>query len=131
MKKSQLQQIIREEITLIKESATNTISEAMTSKAAEFIGYNVGPNRHQEIDLNSPEAVYIKNIADRLYNEGYPISKLDKDKIISAFVDGYVNSIGSNQAAFQYRNNKLSSIIKVLSALAAKGWPKEGQVLGS
>ena len=131
MKKSELQQIIREEITLIKKRATNTINEAMTPKAAKLVGYNVGPNRSQKIDLNSPEAVYIKNIADRLYNEGYPISKLDKDKIVSAFVDGYVDSAGSTSTTIGYRNNKLSTIIKVLVGLAVKGWPKEGRVLGS
>jgi len=124
MKKSELQQIIKEEIFLIKKSATNTISEAMTPKAAQFIGYHYGPNRREKIDQNSPEAVYIKNIADSLYNTGYPITKLEGDEIISAFVDGNVNSTGSSSATVQYKQNPLLTTIMVLINLAVKGWPK-------
>lgn len=124
MKKSELKQIIKEEISKSLNEANVTISEAMTPKAAQFIGYNYGPNRREKIDQNSPEAVYIKNIADSLYNTGYPISKLEGDEIISAFVEGVVDSTGSSQATFQYKQNPLLTTIKVLINLAVKNWPK-------
>ena len=125
MKLTEFRKLIREEVREVVKNPKTPI------QVATHIGYNVGPNTDEEIDQNSTEAVYIKTIADRLYNTGYPLSKLDKDEIISAFVGGYVNSAGSSDSTFQYRNNKLSTIIKVLSALALKGWPKKGRVLGS
>ena len=124
MKKSQLKQIIKEEIIKALKEENVTISEAMTPKAAQFIGYHYGPNRREKIDQNSPEAIYIKNIADSLYNTGYPISKLEGDDIISAFVDGNVDSTGSSQATFQYKQNPLLTTIRVLINLAINGWPK-------
>jgi hypothetical protein len=77
----------------IKEDAENAINEAVTAQKAASLGYGIGPNTVEKIDETSPEAVYIKDIADKLYNQGYPLSKLIKDKIVIAFIDGHLETI--------------------------------------
>lgn len=110
----------------IKEDAENAINEAVTAQKAASLGFGIGPNSREKIDETSPEAVYIKDIADKLYNQGYPLNKLIKDKIVIAFIDGYVNSVSSSG----YRNEGLSTMVMILSRVAVNGYPPKGQVLG-
>ena len=125
MQKHELRQIIREELS---NARTNQhLNEAMSSEAAHDIGYHIGPNSRKKVDETSPEAIYIKDIADQFYNTGYPISQLRKNKIISAFIQGFVDSVGSNQ----YRNEGLPTTMIILARLGANGFPPKGQSLGT
>ena len=125
MLKHELRQIIREELNNTR--TNQRLNEAMSSEAAHNVGYHIGPNSREKVDETSSEAIYIKDIADQFYNTGYPINQLRKNKIINAFTQGYVDSVGSNQ----YRNEGLPTVMTILARLGANGFPPKGQVLGN
>ena len=120
MKLSELRKVIREEVK-------NNLNEAISPQAAFEIGQHIGPNARKKIDETSPEAVYIKKIADKLYNQGYPLKKLTEDKILSAFIEGFVYSVSSDR----YRNEGLSTMVGILTRVAVNGYPPKGQSLGA
>ena len=70
MKLSELRKVIREEVK-------NNLNEAISPQAAFEIGQHIGPNARKKIDETSPEAVYIKKIADKLYNQGYSLENVN------------------------------------------------------
>ena len=111
---------------LIREEVRNNLNEAISPQAAYDIGFHIGPNARKKIDETSPEAIYIKDVADKFYNIGYPISKLRKDKTVIAFIKGFVDSVGSSQ----YRNEGLSTMMIILTRVGANGFPPKGQSLG-
>jgi len=128
MKKFELRQLIREEIS---NTLTNQhLNEAITPQASSKVGFGIGPNSREKIDETSPEAVYIKDIADKLYNQGYPLSKLSKDKIVIAFIEGYVNSVFSDRYSLRYEDEKLLTMVEILTRLAINGYPPKSQSLG-
>ena len=113
MKKSQLQQIIREEIQ-------KALNESIDLNDARELGFNTGPSKREEIAVNSAVAGYVKAIAN-LYNEGrYPLSELEKNETIKAFIEGYVKSYNSEKI----QNTGLPITVAVLKSLAKNGWPK-------
>jgi hypothetical protein len=128
MKLSELRKTIREEV---RNTLTNQhLNEAVTPQKAASVGFGIGPNSREKIDETSPEAVYIKDIADKLYNQGYPLSKLSKDKIVIAFIEGYVNSAFSDRYSLRYEDEKLLTMVEILTRLAINGYPPKSQSLG-
>lgn len=120
MKKSELRQLIKEEISKV----LNELKPWRNPENPYYVlGFEIGPNAQEGIDPNGPEAKYVMRKA----KGNYVVQKMAQDENLIQFTRGYVDSISDSRINY----NGVNSIITVLTKLAADGWPKPGYTLGA
>lgn len=111
MKTQTLRKAIREEVR-----------KALTEAKSPFyeLGWNIGPNKKDDVDESSKEAKYVMDKAKQFYDSGLAVKAIASDKNLTDFAKGYIESHAVSGMKFQ----GLTDVVKTLILLGRTGWPK-------